>query len=124
MARKVEVRLIDDLDSGPADESVTFGLDGADYEIDLSAKHAKELRGALERYIGVAQRVGRGRSAVGRTGARRTSRGDRAQNQAIREWAARKGLEIAPRGRISQAVLDQYHSEAARGQANARRRKA
>jgi hypothetical protein len=122
MARKVEVRLIDDLDSSPADESITFGLDGTDYEIDLSSKHAKELRGALERYISAAKRVGRGRSPSGGR-ARRSSRADREQNQAIREWAARKGMDIAPRGRIAQAVLEQYQAEAARGTGGGRRRR-
>ena len=121
MARKVEVRLIDDLDSSAADESVTFGLDGSDYAIDLSAKHAKELRGALEKYIGVAQRVGRGRGTSAARAGRRTSRADREQNQAIREWAQRKGMDIAPRGRISQAVLDQYRAEASRGSGRRRR---
>jgi hypothetical protein len=123
MARKVEVRLIDDLDSTPADESITFGLDGADYEIDLSSKHAKELRAALERYISVAKRVGRGRAASAARAGRRSSRADREQNQAIREWAQRKGLDIAPRGRIAQAVLDQYQADAARGQGGGRRRR-
>jgi hypothetical protein len=124
MARKVEVRLIDDLDSTPADESITFGLDGTDYEIDLSSKHAKELRGALERYISAAKRVGRGRGPAGVRSGRRSSRADREQNQAIREWAQRKGLEIAPRGRIAQAVLEQYQAEAARGAGGGRRRRA
>jgi hypothetical protein len=123
MARKVEVRLIDDLDSTAADESITFGLDGTDYEIDLSAKHAKELRSALEKYISVAKRVGRGRTAAGVRVGRRSSRADREQNQAIREWALRKGLAVAPRGRISQAVLEQYQSEGARGQSGGRRRR-
>jgi Lsr2 len=123
MARKVEVRLIDDLDSSPADESITFGLDGTDYEIDLSSKHAKELRGALERYISAAKRVGRGRGPSGVRAGRRTSRADREQNQAIRDWAQRKGLEIAPRGRIAQSVLEQYQAEAARGAGGGRRRR-
>jgi hypothetical protein len=123
MARKVEVRLIDDLDSGPADESITFGLDGTDYEIDLSSKHAKELRGALERYISAAKRVSRGRVSSGSVRVRRSSRADREQNQAIREWAIRKGLEVAPRGRIAQSVLEQYQAEAARGAGGGRRRR-
>ena len=122
MARKVEVRLIDDLDSSPADESIAFGLDGTDYEIDLSSKHAKELRGALERYIAAAKRVGRGRGPSG--SGRRTSRADREQNQAIRDWAQRKGLEIAPRGRIAQSILEQYQAEASRGAGGGRRRRA
>ncbi|MGH7961888.1 MAG: histone-like nucleoid-structuring protein Lsr2, partial [Candidatus Binatia bacterium] len=44
MAQKVEVLLIDDISGEPADETVRFGLDGKDYEIDLTAKHALALR--------------------------------------------------------------------------------
>ena len=40
MAQKVEVHLEDDLDGGPADDTVTFALDGKDYEIDLSTANA------------------------------------------------------------------------------------
>jgi len=125
MARKVEVRLIDDVDGGPADESVSFGLDGATYDIDLSAKHAKELRGALEKFIQVAQRSGTARVATARVGIR--SRGaakvDGQQNQAIREWAQRKGLTVAPRGRISQSIMEQYQADAGRSTAPGRRGK-
>ena len=34
MARRVHIVLEDDLDGGPADETVVFGLDGREYEID------------------------------------------------------------------------------------------
>jgi hypothetical protein len=44
MARKVGVKLFDDIDGGAADETLRFGLDGTGYEIDVSAKHAEELR--------------------------------------------------------------------------------
>lgn len=37
MAQKVRIILEDDLDGGPADETIRFGLDGAHYEIDLSS---------------------------------------------------------------------------------------
>jgi len=40
MAQKVTVELEDDLDGSPADETVRFGLDGTEYEIDLSEKNA------------------------------------------------------------------------------------
>jgi nucleoid-associated protein Lsr2 len=120
MVRKVEVRLVDDLDSGPAEETVRFGLDGVYYEIDLSSKHAKELRAGLERYLAVATRVAQnGRSAQrsrGRTGAAGVD------NQVIREWAASRGLEVAPRGRIPRAVLDQYEADASRSASGRRSR--
>jgi hypothetical protein len=44
MAQKVTVTLEDDLDGGPAAETVRFGLDGAEYEIDLSKKNAAAFR--------------------------------------------------------------------------------
>ena len=43
MARKVAVELFDDIDDSNADETVKFGVDGTNYEIDLNAKHAEEL---------------------------------------------------------------------------------
>jgi hypothetical protein len=46
MAQKVTVALIDDLDGHDAEETVTFGLDGKAYEIDLSASNARKLRAA------------------------------------------------------------------------------
>ena len=126
MARKVEVKLIDDVDGGPAEESVSFGLDGTDYEIDLSAKHAKELRAALSKFVAVAQRLSHSRVTPTRgvARARGAAKTDGLQNQAIREWAQRKGIAIAPRGRISQAVLEQYQSEAGRTRVITKRGKA
>jgi nucleoid-associated protein Lsr2 len=58
MAREVIEKLIDDLEGGDAAETVTFGLDGVSYEIDLSRKNAAALRKALERYITAARRRG------------------------------------------------------------------
>ena len=40
MAQKVQTLLIDDLDGGEAAGTVRFGLDGAEYEIDLAASSA------------------------------------------------------------------------------------
>ena len=51
MAQKIQTLFIDDLDGSEADGTVRFGLDGTDYEIDLNAKHAQELRDALARYV-------------------------------------------------------------------------
>ena len=58
MAQKVQTILIDDLDGSQADSTVRFGLDGADYEIDLNAEHAHLLRDALVRYVNAARRTG------------------------------------------------------------------
>src|SRR5437867_399314 len=60
MARKVEVKLLDDTDGSQADETVAFGVDGSNYEIDLSHKNAERLRSDLEKFLHAARRVGRG----------------------------------------------------------------
>ena len=57
MAQKIQTLFIDDLDGSAAEGTVRFGLDGTEYEIDLNAGHAKELRDALARYVDAARRV-------------------------------------------------------------------
>ena len=66
MAQKVEVKLIDDLDGGPADEVVSFALDGVMYEIDLSTANAKQFREAFAQYLDVSRKVRSARKAVRR----------------------------------------------------------
>jgi hypothetical protein len=44
MAQRVSVELQDDLDGGPADETLRFGIGGSEYEIDLSKKNASRFR--------------------------------------------------------------------------------
>jgi hypothetical protein len=109
MAQKTIVQLIDDLDQGAAEETVSFALDGTSYEIDLSAKNARKLRDALAVYVANARRAGR----VPATAAarRRSGRNDREQTQAIREWARKNGHKIGEKGRIPSAILDAYHSQ-------------
>jgi hypothetical protein len=58
VAQKIQVLLIDDLDGSKADGTVRFGLDGTEYEIDLTAGHAQALRDALSRYVQAARRAG------------------------------------------------------------------
>jgi nucleoid-associated protein Lsr2 len=114
MAQKVEVRLLDDLDGSPADGTVKFALDGVEYEIDLSSKHALDLRQALDPFLGAARRVGRvgsGGRRGGASGAGASPGANRERNQAIREWAKGKGLEVSDRGRISQELVEQYQAE-------------
>jgi hypothetical protein len=113
VARETFTKLIDDLDGGEAHETVKFGLDGHSYEIDLSTKNANKLRNALSGYVENGTRVtGRASAGIGR--GRGTAVAERDQNKAIRAWAQRKGLDVAPRGRIKQDVVEQYHREAGR----------
>ena len=83
MAQKVTVELQDDLDGGPADETVRFGVDSAEYEIDLSTKNAAALRRKLAPFIDHARKAGRGqRRRSKRTAASRERRAPQADGQA------------------------------------------
>lgn len=102
MAQKVQVILVDDLDGGVADETVTFALDGVSYEIDLSNAHAQELRDALATWVGSARKAGRSSGARPARRGRSASGSSRATE--IREWARSNGYTVNDRGRISQDV--------------------
>lgn len=115
MAQKVTVTLVDDLDGGTAEETVEFGIDGVSYEIDLSADHAVQLRDALAGFVAHARKAGgqrrRGGGQARRGGGSSSGRAavDREQNQAIREWARKNGMNVSDRGRIPAEVLEAYH---------------
>src|SRR3954470_23130253 len=110
MARKVQVILSDDLDENlSADETVSFALDGTNYEIDLAEKNARELREVFSRYVSAARKVGRGGRASG--GGRSRATGGRmggGEARAVREWARRKGHQVSARGRIPASVVSAY----------------
>lgn len=105
MAQRVQVMLIDDVDKSEGAETVTFGLDGVTYEIDLSAKNAAALRDALAPWVAHGRRVS-GRSA----GAGRARKSSSAGNDtaAVREWARANGHQVSERGRLSSTVLEAY----------------
>ncbi|MGH4021783.1 MAG: histone-like nucleoid-structuring protein Lsr2 [Pseudonocardiaceae bacterium] len=115
MAQRTIVELIDDLDGGEAQETVEFALDGASYEIDLSADNAGKLRDAVAGYVAHARKAGGGRRRGGtlarRSGATSRPSVDREQNQAIREWARKNGMNVSDRGRIPADVLEAYHKK-------------
>ena len=107
MAQKVQVILVDDLDGGAADETVTFALDGISYEIDLSTKNAQELRDAFASWVGNARKVS-SRTSTARP-ARRSSRSSgSARATEVREWARANGYTVNDRGRISQEIQTAY----------------
>ena len=111
MAQKVTVALVDDLDGKTADETVTFGLDGKSYEIDLTGRNASKLRDALAEYVAAARRASSRRGTRSASAAGRVSPVDREQNQAIREWARKQGMKVSDRGRIPAELSEAYHSQ-------------
>jgi hypothetical protein len=114
VAKQTITQLIDDIDGSEAEETITFGIDGANYEIDLNAKNAGKLRDALATYIGHATPIRRTRTTAssGRSSSASSSpaRADREQTQAIREWARANGYDVKDRGRIPAEIVDAYNS--------------
>ena len=108
MAQKVTVQLVDDVDGGAADETVTFGLDGMSFEIDLSAAHAAQLRDSLATWISAARK---NKAAAAKRGAAPKAKNSEGLDlTAVREWARAAGHAVSDRGRISSTLLDQYRA--------------
>ena len=112
MAQKVDVVMVDDIDQGEADETVLFGLDGVDYEIDLSGTNAAALRDALAPYVSAARKVrsrrGSGSSGGRRSGGRRGGRGSAPAPADMRAWAREQGYTLSDRGRVPAEIRDAY----------------
>ena len=110
---RVVITREDDLDGSRADETIRFGIDGADYEIDLSQANATRLREAVSGYVDHARRIDARRSKP----ARPAGSGDGFQSEQgiaadtarqIRGWALANGYEVADRGRMSDIVTQAY----------------
>jgi hypothetical protein len=107
VAQKIHIVLEDDLDGSEATETVTFGLDGTTYEIDLNDKNAAALRDALAPYLGHGRKVGAApRRAGGRKSAAVAGGGPSARE--IRDWARENGHDVPERGRVSAEVRSAY----------------
>ncbi len=105
MAQKVNIVLVDDLDGSEASSTVSFGLDGTTYEIDLNDKNAGKLRDALAPYLGHARKVSggrRGRKAAG------SSLGP--SPRLVRDWARSNGYDVSDRGRVPADVTAAYQA--------------
>jgi hypothetical protein len=107
MAKKTVVLLEDDIDGSEATETLSFALDGSDYEIDLNEGHAQELRDALARFTNAGRKVSGGR---GRPTSRTKSAHGGPAAKAVRMWAAENGIPVNTRGRIQAEVVEKYEA--------------
>jgi len=113
MAQKIQTLFIDDIDGGEAEGTVRFGLDGTEYEIDLSAKNADALRNAVARYVDAARRApGTAARRPGRSGRKASAVG--LNTTEVREWAKAQGIEVKDRGRVPAELVVKF--KAATGQ--------
>ncbi len=107
MAQRVQVLLEDDTDHSVADETVSFALDGVNYEIDLSAANAARLREDFAHWVGHARSSGR-RASNRRRGGGGSASTRRANVSAVREWARARGMQVSDRGRVPASVQEAY----------------
>ncbi len=110
MARKLETVFIDDLDGSTADTTIRFGLDGAEYEIDLNTAHAEQFRKATGRYIEAARKAGSSARQAARSSSRRSSASTGPSSSAVREWAKDQGYEVKERGRIPAELVVKFQA--------------
>jgi hypothetical protein len=108
MAQRIQAYFIDDLDGSEAEGTVRFGLDGAEYEIDLSTAHVKQLRDTLEPYTQAARRsTGAGPRRARRE---RNAPAGRPSSTEVRTWAREQGIEVKDRGRIPAEVIAKFRA--------------
>ena len=116
MAQRTIVQLTDDLDGKPISEgkgeTIRFGLDRQDYEIDLAEKNAKALRNDLAKYISAARRTSGGARSTGRGRAGRTGTGTVRDYdpKAVRAWAQSQGIEVSRRGRVPADLVARFQA--------------
>ncbi|WP_058234192.1 histone-like nucleoid-structuring protein Lsr2 [Devriesea agamarum] len=119
MAREHITIIRDDLDGSEGARSVSFAIEGVQYEIDLAEDNRNKLREALAPFIEKAARMGRdsGRGASRSTGTQRVHKYSREQSLAAKHWAethegekilSEKGISHSPKGRTANAVIEAY----------------
>jgi len=109
MAQKVQIVLEDDIDGGEATQTVTFALDGTNYEIDLNDANAEKLRDALAPFLGHGRKVSAGGGRRGRRSNGAAVAGGVSAKE-IREWAHSTGRAVPERGRIPADVRAEYEA--------------
>ena len=110
MAQQTTVLLTDDIDGTKAVETVSFGLDGKQYQIDLGAKNAKNLRQAVAAYIEAGRKVRPSSGTRVATSKATKAPSGSADLAAIRAWANENGITVASRGRVAESVKEQYRA--------------
>ena len=101
MATKTTIARVDDLDGGPADETVRFSLDGHDFEIDLNRRNASAFRRKIAPFLAHAR-------AARKRGPRTVS--SRERSATIRAWARSQGITVSDRGRLPATVIDKFRA--------------
>jgi hypothetical protein len=116
MAQKVTVTISSDLSGETDAHKVDFGLDGVGYEIDLTEAEHQELKGLLGQFVSCARKAGsaakRGRPAKATPTAESAGTGlTKDERQAVRDFAAAHGVELAKRGRLAELAITAWREK-------------
>jgi hypothetical protein len=109
MAQRVV--LTDDLDGSEATQTISYMVDGQEYEIDLSEENVQRFHEALEPFVSNSRQVSRQAAPARRgrgDGRRRSGASGRDDIAQIRQWAESQGMDVSARGRIKKEIIDAY----------------
>ena len=106
MAQRVNVVIADDFDGTEGAQTVKFGLDGTEYEIDLKPDHEEQLRAFLSAYVQQGRKVASGK----KTTVKPRKSASAGEANAIREWARANGYAVNERGRVPANIVEAYHA--------------
>ena len=104
MATRTTIALEDDINGGPAEETLRFRLGTAEYEIDLNARNALRFRTQMAPFTDHARKTGTQQRRPARPASARQHSAD------IRAWAKEHGIQVSDRGRIPASVIEQYQT--------------
>lgn len=111
MAKQTFTRIVDDLTHEMLGEgegqTIEFAFEGSSYSIDLSESNADEFRKLMKKYTDAGTkevaRLPRGERSP-------APKSNKEELGKIRAWAQEQGLNVAPRGRISQDIQEKYRA--------------
>ena len=86
------VGMMDETDGSQADEIVHFGLDGAEFELNLSKAHAEKLRRVLEPYIKAGRKTGGMRNGRAAT--------NKDQAEPVLDGAKQHSMKVSDSGQV------------------------
>lgn len=103
-------KLVDDLNGRDAEMTLSFGLDGKEYEIDLCDENYETYRQTLEKLASVARVVVREPVKVKRTLSTGKKTSVVGKTQEMREWLRANGHNVSDRGRVPTHLVDLYET--------------
>lgn len=99
-------KLIDDINGNDADMTLSFGLDGIEYAIDLDDQNYEQYRKTLEFLAAHGRVVTRDPVKVKRASTVQRATQTTGKTTEMREWLRSQGHDVKDRGRVPQHLVD------------------